>query len=63
MELKYSYTQGEKYIIGYLDDYPEHPTQGVDLPELENNLREIYDLITDGTLDVRQRKGVLEIAG
>jgi len=33
MELPYTYEKGEKFLVGHLDDYPEYPTQGVDLPE------------------------------
>ena len=62
MQIKYSYTKGEKYLVGYLDDYPEHPTQGIDISELEDNLRDIYSLIMDGTLEVREHKGLLEVA-
>jgi hypothetical protein len=29
MELKYIYEKGEKYLVGWLLDYPEHPTQGI----------------------------------
>ena len=62
MELKYSYTRGDTYLVGRLDDYPEHPTQGADIAELEDNLLEIYSLIMDGTLEVREHKGMLQIA-
>jgi hypothetical protein len=61
VQLKYTYEKGEKLLVGWLDEYPEHPTQGVDLPELEENLRDIYDMISDGTLEVKSH-GVLEIA-
>jgi hypothetical protein len=63
MEMKYRYTQGEKYLVGYLEDYPEHPTQGLDVEELERNLIEIYGWIQDGTLAPKERRGVLQVAG
>ncbi|MDR1179890.1 MAG: type II toxin-antitoxin system HicB family antitoxin [Spirochaetales bacterium] len=61
MELKYTYTKEKKYLVGYLDDYPEHPTQGIDVKELEANFTEIYTLIQDGTLEVKEHKGVLRV--
>jgi hypothetical protein len=63
MELKYTYTQEEKFLVGHLDDYPEYPTQGENLEDLENGLREIFDWIKDGTLEVKEHKGVLKVAG
>ena len=61
MELSYTYEKGVRFLVGYLDDYPEHPTQGEDIQDLEENLKEIYNLIQDGTLDQKHR-GVLKIA-
>jgi hypothetical protein len=62
MQLKYAYKKGEQFYIGWLADYPEHPTQGADISELEENLREIYSWIMDGTLEVKQKYNTLEIA-
>jgi hypothetical protein len=63
MKLGYTYTQEEKFLVGHLDDYPEYPTQGTDIKDLEAGLLEIYNWIQDGTLEVKERKGVLEVAG
>jgi hypothetical protein len=43
-------------------DYPERKTQGEDLQDLENALKEIYGWIMDGTLPVKTHKGTLRIA-
>jgi hypothetical protein len=61
MELKYTYKKGEKYLVGWLLDYPEHPTQGVDIPDLEKHLLEIYGWIKDGTLEVKKHYGILKV--
>ena len=61
MELAYTYEKGERYLIGYLDDYPEYPTQGENIQDLEEHLKEIYQWIQDGTLE-RKYRGVLKIA-
>jgi hypothetical protein len=47
--------------FGWLLDYPEHPTQGIDIPDLEKHLLEIYGWIKDGTLDVTEHYGTLEV--
>jgi hypothetical protein len=62
MELKYTYTQEEKFLVGHLDDYPEYPTQGIDIKDLEKSLLEIYKWTQDGTLEVREHKGILKVA-
>jgi len=62
MKLKYTYEMDGDYFVGYLDDYPEHPTQGENLKDFEENLLDIYAMIQDGELEVRKH-GVLELAG
>jgi len=54
MELKYTYEMDGSFYVGYLDDYPEHPTQGETLKDFEENLLDIYNLINDGTLQARK---------
>jgi hypothetical protein len=61
MELKYTYEVDGKFLVGYLDDYPEHPTQAFSVEELEVNLRDIYGLIQNGTLEAKKH-GVLQLA-
>jgi hypothetical protein len=62
MKLKYTYTVGKKYLTGYLDDYPEYPTQGRDLEDLKLNLLDMYEMIQDGTLEAKKH-GSLQVAG
>ncbi|MCL1929002.1 MAG: hypothetical protein FWG07_09475 [Treponema sp.] len=63
IKLRYTYEMDGEYLVGHLDDYPEYPTQGENLKDFEENLADIYEMIQDGTLDVRQKHGVLEIVG
>ena len=62
MQLKYTYEMDGEFYVGYLDDYPEHPTQGESLKDFEENLLDIYKMIQEGELEIR-RHGVLELAG
>ena len=50
MELNYTYQKGEMFLVGHLDDYPEYPTQGEDIQDLEEHLKEIFSWIQDGTI-------------
>ena len=50
MEIKYTYKQDGKFLIGHINEYPEYPTQAFNLEELEVNLRDIYEMINNGEL-------------
>jgi hypothetical protein len=63
MNLKYTYWRDGNLFIGFLDDYPDRKTQGESLADLEVSLREIYGWIMDGTLPVKEHKGILQVAG
>ena len=62
MNLKYTYEMDGEFFVGYLDDYPEYPTQGENLKDFEENLLDIYTMVRDGVLDARIRHGVLKAA-
>jgi len=55
MELRYSWWMEDDFLLGYIDEYPQYPTQGESLEDLENGLREIYDWIKDGTLKLQEK--------
>jgi predicted RNase H-like HicB family nuclease len=63
MKLTYTYTMDDGFYVGHLDNYPEFTTQGENLEDFEEALREIYEWIVDGTLEAKERKGVLEVTG
>ena len=50
MKLSYTYEMEGDYYVGYLDDYPEHPTQGENLKDFEENLLDIYQMIQDSVI-------------
>jgi len=59
MNLSYTYEMDGDFFVGYLDEYPEYPTQGENLSDFEENLLDIYSMIKEGILDARIRHGVL----
>jgi hypothetical protein len=61
-ELRYTFEMDGSFFVGYLDDYPEYPTQGENLKDFEANLLDIYEMIQNGSLDVHQKHGVLKVA-
>ena len=44
MELEYTYWQNGEFFVGFLNDYPKDSTQGLSLSELEEALKEVYEI-------------------
>lgn len=45
MELHYTYWQeNDGWYLGYLNDYPDHWTQGKSIPELEEMLADLFEI-------------------
>jgi predicted RNase H-like HicB family nuclease len=45
MDIGYTYWEADDgWFVGYLNDYPEHLTQGHDLAELEEMLADVYKI-------------------
>jgi len=64
MEIAYTYWEADDgWFIGYLNIYPEHLTQGHDLPELEDMLADIYNIRQEEEkrLSQKLKNGVLLI--
>ncbi len=59
---KYSYWQDEDMWLGYLEEYPDHWTQGETMEELEENLKDIYQELTSGNIPFVRRVAELEVA-
>jgi predicted RNase H-like HicB family nuclease len=64
MEVSYTYWETDDgWFVGYLDDYPDHLTQGHDLSELEEMLADVYQIRQDEEKRLAQKRknGVLQI--
>ena len=57
-----TYWQDGKFWLGYLNDYPEYVTQGTDLDELIENLKDIYDDISNERIPGKRKSMELEIS-
>jgi len=50
MELKYTYQRSGEFFIGRLDMYPGQITEADSLEELETNLKDIFEMMSQGEL-------------
>ena len=60
--LKYIYWQDGDVWLGHLEEFPDYMTQGESLPELEENLRDLYQDLTSGAIPSPHRVGELQLA-
>lgn len=64
MELEYTYwVEDDGLFIGYLNNYPEHFTQGHNLKELEEMLADVYQIRQEEEKRLAQKRksGILRI--
>ena len=47
---KYVYWQDGDMWLGYLEDYPDYMTQGESPEELKENLKDIYEELSSGSM-------------
>jgi len=48
--------------LGYLEEYPDYMTQGETLDELKENLKDLYQELTSGTIPCVHKVAELEVA-
>jgi len=60
--IRYIYWQEDDFWLGFLEDYPDYRTQGETLEELQDNLKDIFQDVTEGVIPNVKRVGDLQIA-
>ncbi len=62
MKLKFTYwIEPDGWYLGYLHDYPDHWTQGKDLDDLKEHLKDLYELFSKGDLPGIKRVDELHV--
>ncbi|MHC6202108.1 hypothetical protein ACYULU_02825 [Breznakiellaceae bacterium SP9] len=64
MEISYTYWEADDgCLVGYLNTYPEHLTQGHGLVELEEMLADVYQIRQeeDKRLSQKRKSGILKL--
>jgi predicted RNase H-like HicB family nuclease len=59
---KFIYYQDDSMFIGWFEDYPDYKTQGETLDELKENLKDIYEDVTNGKISNVLHVGELRVA-
>ena len=64
MELEYTYWKTKDgWFVGYLNIWPDHLTQGKDIPELEEMLLDLYEFYKEEQAElktVEKKTGLLK---
>jgi predicted RNase H-like HicB family nuclease len=64
MEIPYTYWEDDDgWLVGYLNAYPDHLTQGHDLDELEKMLADVYQIRQEEEkrLSQKRKSGILRL--
>ncbi len=59
---KFIYYQDDGMFIGWLEEYPDYRTQGETIEELRENLQDIYQELSSGTIPRVHKVGELRVA-
>ncbi len=61
-KIKYIYWQDGSYWLGYIEEYPDYITQGENLEELRENLKDIYRDLSSGSIPNVRKTAELEVS-
>jgi len=59
--VQYVYWQQEDMWIGHLREYPDYWTQGQSLDDLKENLKDLYQDLTSGSIPEVRRVAELQV--
>lgn len=63
MKIRYTHwTEADGKYLGYLNDFPEHWTQGETLDDLKDHLKDLYELFSGEPIQGIRKVGELEVA-
>jgi predicted RNase H-like HicB family nuclease len=63
MKTKFTYwLEDDGKFLGYLNDFPDHWTQGESLQDLKDHLRDLYETFSAGNLPGIKKVEELELA-
>jgi predicted RNase H-like HicB family nuclease len=60
--MRYVYWQHDDTWLGYLEEFPDYWTQGETLDELQENLKDLYQELTGGSIPEVRRVAELQVS-
>ena len=60
--IKYVFWEDNGMWLGYLVEYPDYMTQGESLDELKENLKDIYNELTNGSIPSVRKVAELQVS-
>jgi predicted RNase H-like HicB family nuclease len=60
--IRYTYWQHDSMWLGYLEEFPDYWTQGENLGELQENLKDLYQELTSGSIPEVRRVAKLQVS-
>ncbi len=60
--MQYVYWQHEDMWLGYLEEFPDYWTQGKTVEELQENLKDLYQELTSGSIPEVRRVAELLVS-
>lgn len=60
-KIKYIYWQDGNYWLGFIDEYPDYITQAESFEELKENIKDIYNELSSGTIPNVRKAAELEL--
>jgi len=61
VSLRFTFWKGEKFFVGFLNEYPDYWTQGETVEDLKALLADLYRDLTSGDLPGVRQEGTLEV--
>ena len=61
-DVRYVYWQDASMWLGYLEEFPDYRTQGETLDELQENLKDLYEVLATGKIPGVRRVAEFRIA-
>ena len=60
--IRYVFWQDGDAWLGYLEEFPDYPTQGQSFADLEEHLRDIYKDLTSGAIPCVRKVAELQVS-
>jgi len=62
MKIDFTYWKNDGFFIGFLNDYPDYETQGETLEELKENLKDLWEDLSQVNIPYQRKRDFLDVA-